>query len=205
MNSLDAKEKSCLCSLFTRGPINVCAGASGRNRGILAGFFPEHPAQNLALPLANYPIAWLESKQGLRSQCVCLGEKVEKGCGQLVSSNCKTDILNQHGPVINTQNPGAWWERKRLFHAWGRYTSHHWDRMRSGLCCGMYDFIFSQAHPWKTNMENSEAYQQSWFRSETSYSKSYLSRDYFIQKFTFLLDFTHPKMYKSWRGPGRWL
>lgn len=73
------------------------AGASGRRSGTLAGSRLEHPAQNLALPLLNYPIAWLESKQGLRSQCVhvCLRKRerdnreVEKGCGQLVSPTVK--------------------------------------------------------------------------------------------------------------------
>jgi len=45
--------------------MNMCAGASGRRSGILAGSFPEHPAQNLALPWPNYPIAWLENNREL--------------------------------------------------------------------------------------------------------------------------------------------
>lgn len=84
----------------------MCAGASGIRSRILADSLLEHPAQNLALPWPNYPVAWLESKQELHSESVhvCLRERerdnleVEKGCGQLVFSDCKTDILNQRGP-----------------------------------------------------------------------------------------------------------
>ncbi len=56
-----AKEKYCLSTLSTR---YVCRS------GTLAGSRQELPTQNLALPILNYPIAWLESKHRLRSQCV---------------------------------------------------------------------------------------------------------------------------------------